>query len=93
MEKEFIVGKWYKNLGNTQNYIGRFLKLEDNCFWVTEYIIDNQHHIHSGTIGQPGGWLVFKNASLIDISEIAQFLPKNHPDLQLINQTKSLFKI
>ena len=80
MEKEvkFEVGKWYKNLSiNSQkNTFGKFLDLRNNNkeFWMSEYI-------YNGKFQSAEGWLDYSSETVeIDIEEIQQYLPDDHPD-------------
>ena len=92
MEKEFIVGQWYKIL-TIDNYCLKFKVFY--CDAKSVYFEDLRYINHSNnyTNGISIEFTFIKEWYLLHISEIAQFLPKKHPDLQLINQTKSLFKI
>lgn len=72
------VGKWYKNLGDNQNYIGKFSEetLSGTDHWISEYIYKNKYNKMLGTIN-------FKNAELItNLSEIEHYLPLGHPDIK-----------
>lgn len=79
MEK-LIKGKWYKFLSNNQVWYMKFNKLGYKGYIESiEYI-----HPHSNKIFKEGMFseLGRYNFILINISEIAHLLPKNHPDLQ-----------
>ena len=80
MEKkvEFEVGKWYKNLSihSKENTFGKFLNLRNNNkeFWMSEYIYNGKFH-------STPGWLDYSSETVeIDIEEIQQYLPDEHPD-------------
>lgn len=79
---QFIVGKWYKNIGSCQDYIAPFVGIE-NGKWVSnekkEYIYKNNYRVDAAPYISKN----FKNATLIDIQEIQKFLPLDHPDKQL----------
>ena len=88
MEKkvEFEVGKWYKNLSihSKENTFGKFLNLRNNNkeFWMSEYIYNGKFH-------STPGWLDYSSETVeIDIEEIQQYLPDEHPDK--IKSTDSL---
>jgi len=79
---QFIVGKWYKNIGSCQDYIAPFVGIEDSRWlsnnkrgyiWNNVYETDSAKYISSN----------FENATLVDIQEIQEFLPQDHPDKQL----------
>ena len=69
-EDEFVVGKWYK-LPKTSNYYAKY-KTMQSC---SEYISNTGSHSHWD------GNCNFEDAIKIDLSEIQQYLPSNHPDL------------
>lgn len=69
-EDEFVVGKWYK-LPKTSNYYAKY-KTMQAC---SEYISNTGSHSHWD------GNCNFEDAIKIDLSEIQQYLPENHPDL------------
>ena len=79
---QFIVGQWYKNIGNPEVYIAPFVGIE-NGKWVSnekkEYIYKNNYRVDAAPYISKN----FKNATLIDIQEIQEFLPQDHPDKQL----------
>ena len=88
MEKkvEFEVGKWYKNLSihSQKNTFGKFSNLRSNNkeFWMSEYIYNGKFH-------STPGWLDYSSETVeIDIEEIQQYLPDDHPDK--IKSTDSL---
>lgn len=74
-EEDFIVGNWYKS--KYDNYF-KFLKFEDGYFYSSEEIVNNEWSARGLRLV---GWRVKK----VNISEITHLLPKDHPDLQLIN--------
>ena len=81
---QFEVGKWYKNLSihSQKNIFGKFLNLRNNNkeFWVSEYI-------YNGKFRSIPGWIDYSSETVeIDIEEIQQYLPDNHPDKIKPNQ-------
>jgi hypothetical protein len=79
---QFIVGQWYKNIGSCQDYIAPFVGIEDSR-WLSnnkrEYIWNNAYKTDSAKYISTN----FENATLVDIQEIQEFLPQDHPDKQL----------
>jgi hypothetical protein len=79
---QFIVGKWYKNIGSCQDYIAPFVGIKDSR-WLSnnkrEYIWNNAYKTDSAKYISTN----FENATLVDIQEIQEFLPLDHPDKQL----------
>ena len=71
---KFEIGKWYK-CPETSNYIVKYDK-SNHC---SEYITNENKH------SKYGGSCSYTDAILVDLSEIQQYLPKGHPDLQLNN--------
>lgn len=90
MKKEFIEGRWYKNLGINRTYIAKYVKSCDSLtgFWLFEYINEHELYCKTRTISH----LDSSDAKLItDISEIAHLLPKDHPDLKNIEKIYELW--
>jgi hypothetical protein len=83
---EFIVGKWYKNPGKHEGAIDTFAKFEkweDNWFHFTEWIINE---VYENKISK---WSYSKTNKVyepVNIEEIQQYLPANHPDLLIVNE-------
>lgn len=79
---QFIVGQWYKNIGSCQDYIAPFVGIKDSR-WLSnnkrEYIWNNGYKTDSANYISKN----FENATLVDIQEIQEFLPLDHPDKQL----------
>lgn len=79
-EQQFIVGKWYKVDTSKLNY-KKFLRLEGNRFYWLEklyqYTYGTKHTIQEDWIDMN----FFNFTLLTDLSEIQQYLPKDHPDL------------
>ena len=86
---EFIVGKWYKNLGSDKTHIGKF------SGWYNDKIISVSEYIFNGVLKGPSDnfdshW---QNAILLtDLSEIQKWLPDEHPDKQIKIMEKNEFK-
>lgn len=75
LKQTFIPGKWYKNLGMSQDYYASFKELLDGRFYIEDYICKGKFSKNAG------GWLQSEHAVLMtDLSEIQQFLPEGHPD-------------
>lgn len=76
---EFIVGKWYKYGGC---YI-KFKKIEGGIFIASDDILYNKYDGKGGKYGQ-----IAENTYelLEDLSEIQEYLPKEHPDLLPIKE-------
>jgi|694.fasta_scaffold05445_21 hypothetical protein len=72
-------GKWYKNLGYENNYIGKYLDdYDNNAKIISEYITGEKEYRNKR------GTLCFKNAVLIeDLSEIQKYLPLGHSDYKI----------
>ena len=79
---QFIIGQWYKNIGSCQDYIAPFVGIKDSR-WLSnnkrEYIWNNGYKTDSANYISKN----FENATLVDIQEIQEFLPLDHPDKQL----------
>jgi len=75
---ELEVGKWY-DFGDGS--YSKFLKLSTcgNYFHFTELIRDKKHKFYKGN------WYN-STVRLINISEISEYLPKNHPDINIIHE-------
>jgi len=73
-EKEFIKGKWYKHLGSSKKYYGKYERHYGSGYiWLTEWISS------SGSYGS-GGSIEFNSIELADMTEISKYLPKGHKD-------------
>lgn len=87
-EKEkpkFEKDKWYIiDCYHTTYYI-KFDKLYDNDTWIlaSDYI-----PINGPKVMGSGGFRDYKNARAVNLSEIQQYLPDNHPDKQKPEETK-----
>ena len=95
-EVKFEVGKWYKNLGNSNklNNFGKFLSIRNGCeFWMSECIY--QEH----KVDVKEQWLHYSDKTVeCSIEEIQQYLPDGHVDKikPVIQQTidmQSKFKV
>jgi hypothetical protein len=75
MEK-LIKGKWYQSLKSNKYYKHNYNKNGEN--YCSEYINENNVYRCQSDYNT----LSINEIRLINISEIAHFLPKNHPDLQ-----------
>lgn len=78
---QFEVGKWYKNLGSTKEYIGKFEKMYGtSTIWLSEYIWNKKHNEDSGS-------LAFSSDTVeVSVSEIQQYLPSDHEDKLPVKQ-------
>jgi hypothetical protein len=78
-KEDFIAGDWY----NYNNNYYKFKEFKNDYFYCSEYIYNSiwrarvWDRIWFGLVGMD---------SIINISEIAHLLPKNHPDLLLLNK-------
>jgi len=72
---KFEVGKWYKNLGEKQDYMGKFEKLIGNQWYCSDHIYKRIHQNYGGNLTSE-----FKFAVKCTSEEIQQYLPTNHPD-------------
>jgi len=74
VEPKFEVGKWYKNIGFSKEYIGKLDRIESEEFWVTEYIYRDKW-------GKDNAYFVFfSDVQEVSLEEIQQYLPADHPD-------------
>lgn len=76
---EFIIGKWYKNL--SCGYIAKAIedsRLDGNSFYHGDYITDEKKFVSMPNITTTLEWL--PTTCEIDISQIQQYLPSDHPD-------------
>jgi len=72
-------GKWYKNLGYKNNFIGKYKdEYNRDDKYVSEYIDDK------GRYSKYTGTICFKKAVLIDQNELNKYLPLGHPDYKNI---------
>jgi hypothetical protein len=72
-------GKWYKNLGYKNDFIGKYKdEYNRDDKYVSEYITDK------GKYEKFTGTICFKNAVLIDQNELNKYLPLGHPDYKNI---------
>lgn len=76
---KFEVGKWYKNLDSSEQWIGKFEKQYSNTLDFGGYeFIDNIGEYHKTS---SLSYLYSKNAiEIADLQEIQQYLPEGHPD-------------
>jgi hypothetical protein len=87
-KKEFVKGLWYKR--DTGTYV-KFDHLSGAIFVASEHIDrSGKYYNVEGNYGE----ITEKTNTytLIDISEIQQYLPENHPDKIKVNQTSNMFK-
>ena len=94
--EEFKVGKWYKNLGSQEDWVGKYIKHDldqIHKFQASEWIHPNKEYEANGF----GIMSYFKNAELCTPEEIYEFLPENHPDkikpLKVIDDLGPLIKL
>ena len=77
---ELIKGKWYKNLGELKDHIGKFDGWHSlNIISVSEYIYEGKLHGYSECFTQ-----AYKFAKECPLSEIQQYLPEGHPDREFV---------
>lgn len=90
MKKEnFIVGKWYKR--DTGSYV-KLKEIKDGVFVSNEEMLKRDDFKHKITDSWHGHIVHPSNTyTLVDISEIAYLLPKDHPDLQNIERSYELW--
>ena len=73
-----IVGKYYR-VGLDKNYIAKYIEIKDDIFISDGYFIHNNKYRksfnHRSEITRE-----YNNPELVDISEIINYLPKEHPD-------------
>lgn len=83
MKKEdFIVGKWYANDLWVDIQAVKFARFQNNIFKPTESIRYNKHHFAKPMDSYYDSTFSYREVS---ISEISKYLPKDHPDLGIIN--------
>ena len=77
---ELIKGKWYKNLGEMQDHIGKF----DG--WYNLTIMSVSEYIYSGKLRGASVCFTesYKFAEECPLSEIQQYLPDGHPDKEFV---------
>ena len=90
---QFEIGKWYKI--TIEGYIW-FLKIKSfNSFsgYLTFENLDNENKYHSiGNINiNNENWKTIKFELLTNLSKIQQYLPDNHPD-KIVKQESNMFK-
>lgn len=77
---ELIEGKWYKNLGEKKDHIGKFDGWYNlNIISVSEYIYKGELHGYSKCFTE-----AYKFAKECPLSEIQQYLPDGHPDKEFV---------
>lgn len=82
---EWEVGKWYINPGNhkgAEMTFGKFLKIVDRMDWCFSEQIYNGEYINRENYWYYPGKPYFP----INIEEIKQYLPMDHPDLEVISK-------
>lgn len=79
-EEKFVVGKWYICSQWTSIKAAKFLKTEDTRFYFSEKIQNGSHTIKSDWAS---GYNFEKDYKEVNLSEIQQYLPANHPDKQI----------
>ena len=73
---EYIIGKWYKGFRDTDKVACKFLRSSGEYFYFSEFIRKSTgYNIYNGN------WSLEYDIIECCISEIQQYLPKNHPDL------------
>lgn len=75
MKTKFEKGKWYKNLGKSEDYIGKFNSISNFHWYCQEYIYKNIHHYDFARLTE-----FFQNAIECTLEEIQQYLPDDHID-------------
>lgn len=86
---ELIEGKWYKNLGEKKDHIGKFDGWHSlNIISVSEYIYEGRLHGYSECFTSAYGF-----AEECPLSEIQQYLPDGHPDKEFVLPEKWCVKI
>lgn len=77
---ELIKGRWYKNLGEMKNHIGKFSGWHDiETISVSEYIYKGELRGASDCFTK-----AYKFAEECPLSEIQQYLPAGHPNKEFI---------
>lgn len=77
MKKEdFIVGKWYQcSYWDSNRDYAKCIKVTTNTIYFSEKI-----HVGKYSKLNDSWFLDMKRTRLVDISEIAEYLPDGHPD-------------
>lgn len=75
---QFIVGKWYKYNNWYLKYSGHS---KDGIWQASETIDNNKNHVYRDN-GNFGYDTDSEKILLTDLSEILEYLPENHPDLE-----------
>lgn len=77
---EFVIGRWYKNLGEQKNHIGKF------SGWYDSKIISVSEYIYEGKLRGASDCFAsaYEFAKECHLSEIQQYLPEGHPDKEFI---------
>ncbi len=78
-QPEFIVGKWYKNIGNS-GMIAKFKEIKENAFASDGFYVDedkNYRTRHNTSFRLSEN---YKNAIECTLEEIQQYLPEGHVD-------------
>ena len=79
---QFVKGKWYKNIGSGGNYIGKFNRLKNDCFYCSEYIYNNSYR-KSEDLNLTAS---YKNAEVCSLEEIQKYLPDGHVDKKVTKE-------
>jgi len=75
---KFEVGKWYTSKSWTTNSFVKFYKIRNGDKLVfTEYIKYGEYY------NEKDWWRMYNDIREVSLSEIEEFLPKGHIDLQL----------
>jgi hypothetical protein len=88
--KEFIIGRWYSIKDYSRSYRKCSHNLPDSAGYMfySERINDTKYDNESGECGNRNNRL-----KLVDLSEILDYLPNNHPDkLDYYKQTNTDYK-
>ena len=77
---ELIKGRWYKNLGDQKDHIGRF------SGWYDLEVISVSEYIYEGRLRGAAECFTkdYESAEEIPLSEIQQYLPDGHPDKEFV---------
>lgn len=83
---ELVKGRWYKNLGEKRNHIGRF------SGWYDPETISVSEYIYEGKLRGASDCFTgaYKFAKECNLSEIQQYLPDGHPDKEYVLKTKEM---
>ena len=73
---KFEKGKWYKNIGNTKDYIGKFDRLDGSTWYCNAYIHEDIFHQEEVRLTSE-----FNEAIECSLEEIQQYFPLGHEDL------------